>query len=284
MHLTKSSPAATRRNQRLLRYSGIAVGCAVLFGVLAVLVQTCWGPLDRFDQGWVASMHDYSQIHTVWTASVQTLSDIGGTVTMRALLGLAAVWLWLIGARVLSGWVAAQALVGWGGQWLLKLSFDRQRPHFPDPVSHAGGPALPSGHAMASAITCAVLVGLFWPQARRAGRTAACAVAALTALAIGWTRVALGVHWPSDVLGGWLAAGIVLGAVTTAVELWRPGALARDVRRVNWRTRPRVQRVLAAPTRPAAFEDELDNLGDVDHVDDVDDVDETTGRADNAVR
>ncbi|MER7581665.1 phosphatase PAP2 family protein [Kitasatospora sp. NPDC097691] len=258
MHLTNSTTSATARNRSLLRDAAVMLVCAALFSLLAALVTGHWRPLERFDQEWTDELHIYAREHRIWTASVQTLSDIGGTVTMRTLLGIAAAWLWLIGARVLAGWVAAQTLVGWGAQWALKLAFDRARPGFSDPVSHAGGPAFPSGHAMASTITCAVLVSLLWYRVRRRGRTAASAVAAATVLTIGWTRIALGVHWPSDVLGGWLAAGIVLGAVTTVIELWRPGALARDVRRVNWRTRPRVQRVIVPSVRPVRTADPMD--------------------------
>jgi len=255
MHLsTDDGPADTgadaapdpRQHRRLLRAAALALGCAATLGVLLALVQSGWGPLARLDHGWVDSLHGYARRHTVWTASVQTLSDIGGTITMRTLLGLAAVWLWAIGARALAAWAAALMLVGWLVNWAGKAAVGRARPHFVDPVAHASGAAFPSGHALASAITCAALVILVWPQANRAGRAVACTVAALAVLAIGWTRIALGVHWPSDVLGGWLAAGLVLGGVTVAVELWRPGALTRDVRRVNWRTRPRVQRVLAS--------------------------------------
>ncbi|GAA1405821.1 hypothetical protein GCM10009639_53140 [Kitasatospora putterlickiae] len=250
MHLTNSSPSITPRDRHLLRHAALAVCCAVLFAVLAALVQTGWGPLSRLDREPIDRLHRFAVDHTAWTASVQLFSDIGGTVTMRSVLGAAALWLWLIGARTLGCWVAAQTLIGWGGQWVLKLSFGRQRPTFSDPVAHAGGPALPSGHAMASAITCAVLVGLLWPLAGRAGRIAASAVAATAVLGIGASRVFLGVHWPSDVVAGWLAAGMVLGSVTVIVELARPGALARDLRRVSRRTRPRVQRVLASPPRP----------------------------------
>ncbi|WP_052707364.1 phosphatase PAP2 family protein [Streptomyces rubellomurinus] len=270
MHLTNRWASVTARHRRLLRDAGVALGCAGAFGLLTALVTGHWHPLVRFDQQWVGELHLHARDHRIWTASVQTLSDIGGTVTMRVLLGIAAGWLWLIGARVLAGWVAAQTLVGWGAQWALKLAVDRRRPEFSDPVSHAGGPAFPSGHAMASAITCAVLVGLLWYRVGRRGRTAAVAVAGATVLTIGWTRVALGVHWPSDVLAGWLAAGMVIGAVTTATELWRPGALARDVRRVKWRTRPRVQRVLAPPVQPVADTESPDAAADR--------IDETAGQ------
>ena len=244
MHLT-TAPSLAVPSRILPRCVTVAVCCAVLFGALLALVEARWGPLAGLDRGWTDAEHRYATRHTVWTAAVQTLSNIGGTVTMRILLGLAAGWLWLIGARVLAGWTAAQALIGWGLLWVLKLSVGRLRPHFADPVAHASNPGFPSGHAMASAITCVVLVWLLHPHTNRAGRVSAAAVAAVTVVAVGWTRIALGVHWPSDVLAGWLAAGVVLGAVTVAVELWRPGALARDVRRVNWRIRPRVQRVLA---------------------------------------
>lgn len=256
MHLTNSWPSVTARHRRLLRDAALALGCAGLFGLLAALVTGHWHPLERFDQVWSGELHVYARDHRIWTAAVQTLSDIGGTVTMRVLLAVAAGWLWLVGARVLAGWVAACALAGWGAQWALKAAVDRSRPSFNDPVSHAAGSSFPSGHAMASAITCAVLVGLLWYRVQRRGRIAACSVAGATVLTIGWTRIALGVHWPSDVVAGWLAAGMVLGAVTALIELWRPGALARDVRRVNWLARPRVQRVLAPPVVPRPAEEE----------------------------
>ncbi|MDH6127940.1 phosphatase PAP2 family protein [Kitasatospora sp. GP82] len=248
MHLTTDgvhAAPARRRRGRLLESAALALGCAALLGVLLALVQGGWGPLYRLDHGWIDALHDFARRHTAWTASMQMLADIGGTVTMRTLLGLAAVWLWVIGARMLAGWAMAQMLVGWLVGWAGKALVGRARPLFTDPVSHASGASFPSGHALASAITCAALVILVWPRASRAGRATACTAAALTVLAIGWTRIALGVHWPSDVLAGWLTAGLVVGGVTAAVELWRPGALSRDVRRVNWRTRPRVQRVLA---------------------------------------
>ncbi|MER5863714.1 phosphatase PAP2 family protein [Kitasatospora sp. NPDC002040] len=234
-----------RRRQRLLTGSALTLGAALLLGLLLVLATSHWGPLARLDQGWAGSLHGYALRHNIWTASMQTLADIGSTVTMRVLLGVAAAWLWAIGARVLGGWAAALILVGWAAERLGEHAVGRERPRFAAQVAQADGYAFPSGHALASGITCAALVILVWPRANRAGRAVACTAAGLAVLAIGWTRIALGLHWPSDVPAGWLAAAVVVGSVTLAVELWRPGALSRDVRRVDWRTRPRVQRVLA---------------------------------------
>ncbi|WP_329566871.1 phosphatase PAP2 family protein [Kitasatospora sp. NBC_01266] len=250
MHLTSSPDRPVwdpRRMPRtgLPRYAAIALGALALFAALLALVDGGWGPLAHLDHGWAAALHGFAGRHTAWTASLQTTSTLGGPLVMRTLLALAAAWLWAIGARTLAGWTAAQALVGWGVEAAAKVLVDRPRPSWPDPVAHAAGAAFPSGHAMASAITAATLVALVWPRADRAARIACCVLAALGTVLVGFTRIGLGVHWPSDVLGGWLLAGAVLGGTTVAVELWRPGALSRDVRRVDWRTRPRVQSVLA---------------------------------------
>jgi undecaprenyl-diphosphatase len=246
----------------LIRIGGFALLCAALFAALLALVQSGWSPLIRLDHGWVDPLHDYARQHTAWTASMETLTNIGGPVTMRSLLGLAAIWLWSLGARVLAGWAAAAALVGWLVSAVTKAAIARPRPYFADPVAHAPGGSFPSGHAMASAITCAALVALFWPRAGLAGRAASSGLAVLIVLAVGWSRIALGVHWPTDVLAGWLAAGVVLGGVTVAIELWRPGALSRDIRQVDWRTRPRVQRVLVSGE--AATPEEAAHPGDAD--------------------
>ncbi|MFI9270712.1 phosphatase PAP2 family protein [Kitasatospora sp. NPDC052896] len=245
MHLT--SPSSPRPQRvRLPRYAAIAGGAALLFGLLLTLVDHHWGPLARLDQGWTGGLHDVARGHAAWTASLLTMTALGGPTAMRILLALAAAWLWAIGARTLAGWTAAQAVVGWAAHRAAAALIARPRPSFADPVAHAAGPAFPSGHATASAITTAALVALVWPRAPRSGRIAACALAAGATVLIGFTRVALGVHWPSDILGGWFLAVAVLGSTTVVVELLRPGALSRDVRRVDWRTRPRVQSVLAS--------------------------------------
>ncbi|MGW4647057.1 phosphatase PAP2 family protein [Kitasatospora sp. NPDC004289] len=251
--------AGLRRRRQLLVCTAVSLGSAALLATLALLVLGDWRPLRRLDEGWIASLHGYALDHTVWTASMQTLADIGSTVTMRVLLALTALWLWAIGARTLAGWATTLILTGWlvesGGKELA----GRDRPLFHDPVAAASGLSFPSGHALTSTVTCGALVILVWPRANRSGRIAACGIAGTAVLAIGWTRIALGLHWPSDVLGGWLAGALVISAVTLALELWRPGALSRDVHRVGRRTRPRVQRVLATP-EPSVASEPADDL------------------------
>ncbi|WP_052390713.1 phosphatase PAP2 family protein [Streptomyces sp. NRRL B-24484] len=259
MHPSTAPPV----RRPVVRHALWALGGTLSFGLLLGLVAGGWGPLTRLDQHWVGALHGYARRHTAWTASMQTLGDIDGPVTMRVLLFGAAAWLWAIRARTLASWAAVQGALGWVLAIGLADAVGRDRPHFADPVAYADGAAFPAGHAMASAVTCAALVALAWPLAGRAGRSWAVGAAALAVLAVGWSRIALGVHWPSDVLAGWLAAAALLGWVTVAVELWRPGALARDFRRVDRRTRPRIQRVLARGTAPTGEDGEGDGDGEV---------------------
>ena len=107
---------------------------------------------------------------------------------------------------VLGGRIAVEAL---------KLAIERPRPHFsPYPVEIASL-SFPSGHAANSMITFLALALIVAPARYRA---AAVAAATSASVLIGSTRPLLGVHWPSDVVGGW-AFGIAW--VVIGVELSR---------------------------------------------------------------
>ncbi|MEU3498951.1 phosphatase PAP2 family protein [Kitasatospora cineracea] len=243
---------------RVLRCAWPALAGALVFALLLVLVRTGWGPLARLDQGWVSVLHRYALRHPVWTAAMQTLADLGAPWVMRALLGAVAVWLWALGARVLAGWAVAATLLGWAATGVGRALAGRPRPHFADPVAVGSGLSFPSGHALASAVTCGALLVLAWPRTERPVRVAAAGAAVLAVLAVGWTRIALGVHWPSDVPAGWAAAAVALAGPALAVELWLPGRFGRDVRLLRRRARPRVQRVLAPPLPPVESATERD--------------------------
>ncbi|WP_069466186.1 phosphatase PAP2 family protein, partial [Actinacidiphila rubida] len=141
----------------------------------------------------------------------------------------AAVGGWLGGGRdarrgVPAALLALLALLA--GQVLrtaLMLLLHRSRPPVVDWAAHASGHAFPSGHSASSAMAAGVLAwGLLRTFPGAVGRVAAWACGAV-ALLIGLTRVYLGVHWPTDVLGAWLFAGCWMAVVLPALSAYADG-------------------------------------------------------------
>jgi Membrane-associated phospholipid phosphatase len=111
---------------------------------------------------------------------------------------------------LLLGW--AVALIGAGElNVILKGIFRRLRPQLPDPWVTPSGWSFPSGHAMGSFVTYGFLAYLLTrvPRADFPRRTAV-AVLAVLVLLIGFSRIYLGAHYLSDVIGGYAAAAVWL--------------------------------------------------------------------------
>jgi undecaprenyl-diphosphatase len=132
-----------------------------------------------------------------------------------------AVVLWVRGARRLALWAVATMAAGAVLDTGLKVLVDRARPHLPNPFAHAPGASFPSGHAMASALAAGIVVLVVVPLVGRVGRAVVWTVAVLAVVAVGYSRVALGVHWVTDVVGGWLLAVALLAASVSAFQTWR---------------------------------------------------------------
>jgi membrane-associated phospholipid phosphatase len=121
----------------------------------------------------------------------------------------------------------------------------RARPAAADWAGAAGGSAYPSGHATAATLFAASCA---WALASRTRpgwlRRGVCAAAVVYAAAVGWSRVWLGVHWPTDVIGGWLY-GLAWFAGSVAVILTLRG-------RSTNRRAARPQTLILPASEPAA--------------------------------
>jgi undecaprenyl-diphosphatase len=108
---------------------------------------------------------------------------------------------------------------------ILKLGFNRERPALVPHVVEVYTTSFPSSHAMLSATTYLTLGALLMRVQRRWQEKAyVLGLAVLITLLVGASRVYLGVHWPTDVLGGWcVGAGWALLCWLVAVELQRRG-------------------------------------------------------------
>ncbi|MFE3636607.1 phosphatase PAP2 family protein [Streptomyces cellostaticus] len=217
--------ADRRYGARLLGGAALAAVAAVAFGLLLTLVEGQWRPLRHLDTSAARDLHAYALRHPGWTDVLHLLSDrIWDPSTLRAAVAVLTGWLLYRRAWRLAAWAAVTAVAGGLIGLLAKIVVERARPALHDPVAHAAGYSFPSGHAMTATTSFAVFMLVLAPLVPRAWRVACWCVAVFCVLGVGFTRVALGVHWFSDVLGGWLLGVAVVSLTAWAFEAWRADA------------------------------------------------------------
>lgn len=140
-----------------------------------------------------------------WLAEVmRDFSGLGSTAAMTLFTVITVGYLALISARPTALLVAASVISGAIFMRLLKAAFGRLRPDASFAELVAPGWSFPSGHASMSAIVFLTLGALIAStRSRVPERLYILVAAALMALLVGISRVLLGVHWATDVLGGW---------------------------------------------------------------------------------
>jgi membrane-associated phospholipid phosphatase len=202
--------------------AGLALGLvAVPFGLLLFLVEDKWPPLLRADDGARDDLHAFALQHRWFVVAMETLSTIGRWwMYLPVFLAIAG---WLLWRRLtrLAVFVAVTVGVSPGINDLVKSVVHRARPVLANPVAHESGASFPSGHAQAAVVGYAVLLLVFLPVLHGAVRRVAICVAVLMVLGIGLSRVALGVHYVSDVLAGYLLGAAWVAAMIASFNIWR---------------------------------------------------------------
>ncbi|MER6027205.1 phosphatase PAP2 family protein [Streptomyces sp. NPDC001851] len=191
-------------------------------GLLSVLVVVHWRPLLGLDGDISRTTHRWAVRDHVLTHVFRVLTDwVWDPLTMRLVGAVAAVWLVCRYAAWWTAlWLAATVAVAGIVQQTVKDAVGRPRPVWPDPVDSAHYAAFPSGHAMTATVVCGLLLWLLRRFGAGRGRWRTAVAAAVVSVAgVGVTRVWLGVHWPSDVLGGWLF-GALLVTLAVVVHEW----------------------------------------------------------------
>lgn len=133
---------------------------------------------------------------------------LGGYTILSTVVFLVSVTLLTFGKRTAVVFLLASVVSGSIVSSLAKLVFERARPGIVDHLDITFTSSFPSAHAMVSAftwLTLAAIAGRFIENV--ATRVALFTSAISLSLLIGISRVYLGVHWPSDVLAGWLFGG-----------------------------------------------------------------------------
>ncbi|MGW3126580.1 phosphatase PAP2 family protein [Streptomyces sp. NPDC001076] len=215
-------------HKRTAEFAGsIAFGAWAAFAVLALVVTGRHGvPLapDRTLLAWSLGHRP-----DVAVAVARGITATGTGVVPYALVVAAGV---VVGRTRRQRLVAA--LLGVGclalGQTLRQAVMElvaRPRPPQADWQTSASGWSFPSGHTTTAALAAGLVILAVWTRAPH-GRTPWCAAVACWALAVGATRVFLGVHWCTDVIGGWLFAAGWLALCACVAARWVPDTWTRD--------------------------------------------------------
>jgi undecaprenyl-diphosphatase len=149
------------------------------------------------------------------------LSFLGGPQWFYLLIGGASLFWWLRGRHRLCAYLLVTGIVGGLVDTAVKLAVDRERPSLTDPIATAHGKSFPSGHTMLTTYGYGALLLTFLPLLPRRLRLPAIASWLVMVAAVGFARLGLGVHFISDVLGGFVLGLAWLVATTAAFSIWR---------------------------------------------------------------
>ncbi len=163
----------------------------------------------EFDDAVLSSIHGMSNFFL--DAFMPAATDIGGVVGVVA-LSFIMVALFIYKNEQRRALMLAITVAGAAGiNLMLKSVFERARPDLWDTLVREPGFSFPSGHAMASAALGMAIVVALWDSR---WRWWALAAATLYILFVGFSRLYLGVHYPTDIFAGWLVSGAWVMAVT----------------------------------------------------------------------
>ena len=161
--------------------------------------------------------------HPLWTDAAKSLTDLGAMHTLIPLAVAAGILIWWryrsIAVAVVP-WLALQfnsSLIA-----VMKRSFDVARPPRSEWLAGAAGGSFPSGHtANTTCLLVAVALIIFLHEQSPRARRGAVMIASAGIVVMAWTRLALNVHWFSDVVSGAFVGMAVAGATVFVASLFK---------------------------------------------------------------
>ena len=196
----------------------ISLGFAVFFAIMAVMVVQ--NKASRFDLFIINNVQSMELPYLTTIAKGLSFAGSSQLAIEISFITMAALFIILKHRMELILFV----WVGLGSQYLntyFKNYFHRVRPNIHRLVEQ-GGYSFPSGHSMAAFSLYGVVTYLLWRHIRsRIGRIFLIMATLLITCGIGWSRIYLGVHYPSDVMGGYAASGAWLMLSIALFQIYR---------------------------------------------------------------
>ncbi|MFB8759309.1 phosphatase PAP2 family protein [Streptomyces nigra] len=193
---------------------------ATAFVLLLFLVRGQWGPLRAMDQAVADGLNGAVAGHGVVVEALRAVTGLGGSPALAWVTGVGVVWLLLRRQVRAALYVAVAAVGAWVLISVVKALVGRLRPVVDEPLDSPSGLSFPSGHALSSLVSYGVLLLVFLPVMSRRVRRAALAVAVVVVVLVGFTRIALGVHYLTDVVAVWLLGAVWLAVTAVAFRHW----------------------------------------------------------------
>jgi undecaprenyl-diphosphatase len=211
------------RQHRLAPLITVTVA-ALVFVLLLIAVRLQWAPLESADHGTATSINSLIAGNATLVRVVKAVTFLGSNGVLWAVIAAATVILairrrWRLAAYLLVTGAGALTL-----DPILKSLVGRLRPVVAHPIAHGTGDSFPSGHSLGSIVCYGAILLVFLPAARGRWRTAFITVILTLVALIGISRILLGVHYLSDVVGAWAVGITWLGITALAFELTRSAA------------------------------------------------------------
>ncbi|TLG79502.1 phosphatase PAP2 family protein [Vagococcus zengguangii] len=180
-----------------------SVICLTLFMILGYIVKFYESTVLRIDQpimDWIVTIRS-----SYMTSFFTWITKFGNTLSVVFIVLAIVVLLWKSQRKVECYWLVLNtAIISGVGNYLIKFLYSRERPGIEHLVS-ASHYSFPSGHAMISILLWSTVFLMLLPYAKGSWKIKALQIfCVIFALLIGMSRNYLGVHYPSDILGGYL--------------------------------------------------------------------------------
>jgi undecaprenyl-diphosphatase len=198
----------------------VAVIVATLvFTALLIAVRLRWGPLEAADHGAAARLNGLIAGHPALVAVINRVTWLGSDGVLWTVLGVSAAVLAVRRRWRLAGYLLVTGAGALVLDPILKSLVGRLRPVVAHPVAHGTGNSFPSGHSLGSIVCYGAVLLVFLPATRPGWpRTALRYGAGVLIAAIGISRILLGVHYLSDVVGAWALGLTWLGVTALAFD------------------------------------------------------------------